>query len=255
MSWDAAQYLKFAAPRLRPALDLLARVPEDLPPGPLVDLGCGTGSATLAIAARWPAAEVVGVDSSPDMLAREAPPGARVRWQQADIGGWSAPAPAGLIYSNAALHWLPAHDRLFPALLGQLAAGGVLAVQMPRNFGAPSHRLIDETARDGPWRERLLPLLQPPPVAEPGWYVEQLAPRVAALDVWETEYQQILSGPDPVKEYTKGTWLGRFLQALPPDQAAAFEADYAQRVRAAYAPLADGRTVFPFRRLFIVARR
>jgi trans-aconitate 2-methyltransferase len=255
MSWDASQYLKFAAPRLRPALDLLARVPDGLEPGLAVDLGCGTGTAAERIAARWPGCDVIGVDSSAEMLARESPPGSRVRWQQADIATWRAAAPADLIYSNAALHWLPDHAALFPALLAQLAPGGVLAVQMPRNFSAPSHALIHETARAGPWRERLAPLLTPPPVAEPLWYVERLAPLAGALEVWETEYQQILTGPDPVKEYTKGTWLGRFLQALPADEAAAFEADYAARVRAAYPPLADGRTVFPFKRLFIVAVR
>jgi trans-aconitate 2-methyltransferase len=253
MSWDTHQYLKFAGPRLRPALDLLAAVPAALDPRIVVDLGCGTGSATQRIAERWPAAEVIGVDGSPDMLAREAPAGSHVRWVQADIGRWRAPAPVDLIYSNAALHWLPDHAALFPMLLDQLAPGGVLAVQMPRNFDAPSHQLIHETALDGRWRERLASLIGPPPVAEPRWYVDRLSPLVAELDVWETEYQQILSGPDPVKEYTKGTWLMRFLQALPADEAAAFEADYAARVRDAYPPLADGRTLFPFRRLFLLA--
>lgn len=256
MSWNVAQYLRFAGPRLRPALDLLAQVPADLDPTLVVDLGCGTGSATQLMAARWPRAEVVGVDGSADMLAQaalQAPAGSRVRWQQAGIGDWRSTQPAALIFSNAALQWLPEHARLLPALLGQLASGGVLAVQMPRNFGACSHTLMHETARNGPWRARLAPLITPPPVAEPAWYIEHLAPQVAALEVWETEYQQILSGPDPVKEYTKGSWLSRFLQALPAAQAAAFEADYAVRLRAAYAPLADGRTVFPFRRLFIVA--
>jgi trans-aconitate 2-methyltransferase len=257
MAWNADQYLKFAGPRLRPALDLLARLPDGLDPACAVDLGCGTGSATQLLAARWPRAELIGVDTSADMLAREAPTGSRVRWVQADIGdpsSWAPAVPPALIFSNAALHWLPDHAALFDGLLAQLAQGGVLAVQMPRNFGAPSHTLIHEVARDGPWRDRLAPLIGPPPVAEPARYVEWLAPRVAQLDVWETEYQQILSGPDPVKEYTKGTWLMRFLQALPADEAAAFEADYAARVRRAYPPLADGRTLFPFRRLFIVAQ-
>jgi trans-aconitate 2-methyltransferase len=261
MGWDTAQYLKFAGPRLQPALDLLARLPAALAAPVVVDLGCGTGSATQRLAARWPQAEVTGVDGSAAMLAQaaaDAAPGARLRWRQADIGdlaAWAPAAPAGLIYSNAALHWLPDHATLFPALVSLLAPGGVLAVQMPRNFDAPSHRLIHETALDGPWRARLAPLLVPPPVAAPAAYIDLLAPRVAALDVWETEYQQLLTGPDPVKEYTKGTWLMRFLQALPPDEAAAFEADYAARVRAAYPPMADGRTLFPFRRLFIVAVR
>lgn len=255
MSWNPEQYLKFAGPRLQPALDLMARLPADLAAPLAVDLGCGTGSATLRLAERWPQAEVIGVDDSADMLARAAPACSRVRWVQGHLGHWRVPSPAGLIFSNAALHWLPDHVTLFPTLLSQLAPGGVLAVQMPRNFGAPSHQLIHATALDGPWRARLAPLVTPPPVAEPRWYIEQLAPHVNALDVWETEYQQVLTGPDPVKEYTKGTWLMRFLQALPPDEAAAFEVDYAARVRAAYPPLADGRTLFPFRRLFIVAVR
>lgn len=257
MAWDTAQYLKFAGARLQPALDLLARVPDGLNPATVVDLGCGSGSATTRIAARWPQADVLGVDSSAQMLA-QAPSGHGIRWLQADIARPADWAPAGgldLIYSNAALHWLPDHATLFPALLATLRPGGVLAVQMPRNFGAPSHQLIHATALEGPWRECLAPLLTPPPVAAPRWYIEQLTPQVAALDVWETEYQQVLTGPDPVKEYTKGTWLMRFLQALPADEAAAFEADYAARVRVAYPPLADGRTLFPFRRLFIVAVR
>ncbi len=263
MGWNTTQYLKFAGPRLQPALDLLARLPETLAAPVVVDLGCGTGSATRRLAARWPQAEVTGVDGSAAMLAQaqadaEAAPGARLRWLQADIGdlaAWAPPVPVGLIFSNAALHWLPDHAALFPALVSRLAPGGVLAVQMPRNFDAPSHRLIHDTARDGPWRARLAHLLTPPPVAEPAVWIDRLAPVVSALEVWETEYQQLLTGPDPVKEYTKGTWLMRFLQALPPDEAAAFEAAYAARVREAYPPRADGRTLFPFRRLFILAVR
>jgi trans-aconitate 2-methyltransferase len=257
MSWNPAQYLKFAGPRLRPALDLLARVPDAPLAAPLaVDLGCGTGSATRLIGARWPDAEVVGVDASPSMLGSEPAPGRpRLRFEQADIAHWRAPAPAGLIFSNAALHWLDDHAALWPALLAQLAPGGVLAVQMPRNFDAPSHTLIAETVHAGPWRAQLAPLLRPVPVAPPRWHVERLAPRVSALDVWETEYLHLLEGPDPVKEWTKGTWLAPLLQALAGDEAAAFEADYARRLRAAYPPLPDGRTPFPFRRLFIVATR
>jgi trans-aconitate 2-methyltransferase len=128
----------------------------------------------------------------------------------------------------------------------------VLAVQMPRNFGAPSHTMIADTVRAGPWRARLEPLLKPSPVAEPGYYYGVIAPRVAQLDIWETEYLQVLDGIDPVKEWTKGTWLKQFLDALDQPQRSAFESDYAARVRSAYPMRDDGRTLFPFRRLFIV---
>jgi trans-aconitate 2-methyltransferase len=177
-----------------------------------------------------------------------------VRWLEQGLADWRADAPADLIYSNAALHWLPDHQRLFPELLVQLAPGGVLAVQMPRNFDAPSHTMIADTVRAGPWRARLQPLLRPAPVAAPAFYYGVLAALVARVDIWETEYLQVLEGVDPVKEWTKGTWLKQFLDALgDASEREAFEQDYAARVRTAYPMRADGKTLLPFRRLFIVA--
>jgi len=252
--WDPAQYLRFAQPRLRPALELLARVDLEAP-GVAYDLGCGTGAMARIIAERWPRCRVTGVDSSRAMLdaAGATPP--NLEWQQQDIGAWSAEVPADLLYSNAALHWLPDHDRLFAHLLAQLSPGGVLAVQMPRNFAAPSHRAIGETVRDGPWRTRLEPQLREMPVGEPAWYLNLLSARCAAVDLWETEYFQVLQGEDPVKEWTKGTWLAPLLTALPPQQRDEFERAYAARVARAYPRRADGTTVLPFRRLFFVAQR
>ncbi len=251
--WNPAQYLRFAQPRLRPALELLARVELDAP-AVVVDLGCGTGSITRLMAERWPQARVTGVDSSRQMLdaADTAPP--NLHWQQQDIGSWESDEPADLIYSNAALHWLPGHDRVLPQLLRQLAPAGVLAVQMPRNFAAPSHTAIAEAALAGPWRARLEPLLRPAPVATPVWYLDLLSPHCNSLDIWETEYYQILRGDDPVKEWTKGTWLAPLLAALAEPERSAFEQAYAQRVACAYPRRADGTTVLPFKRLFMVAR-
>ena len=253
MSWSPEQYLRFAAPRLRPAADLLAAVPLAAP-RVVVDLGCGAGNVTRLLGERWPEARITGVDDSASMLAKAAQEFPRAHWQRCGIADWHGDEPVDLIYSNAALQWLGDHGRLFPSLFAQLAPGGVLAVQMPRNFEAPSHREIASTVQAGPWRERLAPLLVPSPVAAPGVYYEILAPLAARLDIWETEYLQVLEGEDPVKEWTKGTWLRRFLDALADDaERAAFEADYAVRVRLAYPRRADGRTLFPFRRLFIVA--
>ena len=278
MTWSPEQYLRFAQPRLRPALDLLARIDVAMP-ARVCDLGCGAGNVTEFLVQRWPGADVVGIDGSAAMLerARQALPS--VRWVRHDIAQWSPAqhrderiggrngARIGkrigkrkeerfdVIFSNAALHWLPDHQRLFPALVARLAPRGVLAVQVPNNFAAPSHTAIADTVLNGPWRSRLAPLLGPPPVAEPARYFDWLRPHVADIDIWQSEYLQVLEGADPVKEWTKGTWLKRFLEALEPPQATAFEAAYAERVRAAYPPLADGRTLFPFRRLFILARR
>lgn len=253
VAWDPGQYLKFADHRLRPAVDLLNRIDLDQP-REVYDLGAGAGNVTRLIKERWPDAHVTGIDDSDAMLAKAAATAPAITWQRADLATWRPSRPADLIYSNAALHWLPAHDRLFPTLLGALAPGGVLAVQMPRNFGARSHTAISEAALAGPWRATLEPLLRPAPVADPDFYYGVLAARAAALDVWETEYLQVLEGPDPVKEWTKGTWLKPLLDALREPERSRFEAAYAALVAQAYPRRADGRTLFPFRRLFLVAR-
>jgi trans-aconitate 2-methyltransferase len=252
MAWDPAQYLKFAGPRLRPALDLLQRIDAEAP-ATVYDLGAGAGNVTRLIAARWPDARVVGVDSSAEMLAKAAAENPAIEWQKADLAAWRPDRPADLIYSNAALHWLPEHPPLLSSLIGCLASNGVLAVQMPRNFGAPSHTSITETALNGPWRPVLEPLLNPSPVSPPEFYYDLLAPLSNSLDIWETEYLQVLEGANPVKEWTKGTWLTPLLAALDEPERSGFETAYGERVAAAYPPRADGKTLFPFRRMFLIA--
>jgi trans-aconitate 2-methyltransferase len=252
MSWDPQQYARFSGQRLRPALDLIARIPSENPQT-VVDLGCGTGSVTRILRERWPRASITGVDGSPQMLAEARKLKADLVWEQCDVAAWTPEAAFDLIFSNAALHWLDDHPGLFARLCGKIAAGGVLAVQMPRNFGAPSHTLIHELAASPPWRETLAGLLRPQPVLTPEAYYDLLAPAARVLDIWETEYLQVLEGENPVAEWTKGTWLAPLLAALAPPARAAFEAEYRRRVLQAYPRQPDGKTLFPFRRLFIVA--
>ena len=177
-----------------------------------------------------------------------------VTWRCSDVATWRPAASVDLIFSNAALHWLPDHATLFPDLILFLSPGGVLAVQMPRNFDAPSHTAIHEAAVAGPWRERLAGLVRATPVALPEEYHRWLSPHTATLDIWETTYLHELEGDNPVAEWTKGTWLRPFLDALDRAERPAFEADYRARVAAAYPRSIDGETLFPFQRIFIVAR-
>ena len=252
MAWDPGQYLKFAGPRLRPALDLLQRIDVEAP-RVVYDLGAGAGNVTKLIAARWPMARVVGIDGSAEMLAKAVAENPNIEWRQADLGRWRPDQPPDVIYSNAALHWLDAHERVIPDVFAQLAPGGVMAVQMPRNFAALSHTSITDAALAGPWRGKLEPLLRPSPVAPQEFYYDLLAPRAASLDMWESEYLQVLDGENPVKEWTKGTWLLPLLAALDEPERSGFEAAYGERVAAAYPPRRDGRTLFPFRRMFLIA--
>ncbi len=254
MAWDPNQYLKFAGLRLRPALDLLAQIPLEAPQT-VFDLGAGAGNVTRILQDRWPDAAVTGVDSSPEMFEKARSEHPDIGWRLSDLADWRPDQPADIIYSNAALHWLSDHRALFTALMDSVAPGGVLAVQMPRNFSAPSHTAMADAAREGPWRDILEPLLRPAPVAEPDYYYDVLTAAGADPVIWETEYVQVLEGDDPVKEWTKGTWLRPLLDALDEPDRSVFEAAYAAKVRAAYPRRDDGVTLFPFRRLFIVAAK
>jgi trans-aconitate 2-methyltransferase len=253
-SWDPRQYLKFADHRLRPALDLLAQIPLERPAS-IYDLGCGPGTVTRLLAERWPDATIVGIDSSPDMLAKARQEAPAIPFVEADIAAWSPPAPVELLYSNATLHWLDNHDRLLPRLLALLAPGGVLAVQMPRNVDAPSHRLMAAVAEDGPWRTKLSAVRAVLRSVESAHtYYRILAPLARRVDIWESEYLHALEGENPVAEWTKGTGLRPYLDALGEAERSTFFAAYAARVAAAYPKEADGRTLLPFRRLFFVAQ-
>jgi trans-aconitate 2-methyltransferase len=253
MRWEPAQYLKFAGHRLRPAIDLLNRVDAD--PRTIVDLGAGTGNVTRLLQARWPGARITGVDSSSEMLARAADALPQVVWEEDDLAEWRPRVPVDLLYSNAALHWVEDHRALFPALFTTVAEGGTFAVQMPNNFAARSHTAIGDVVASGPWRSKLEPLLRIPPVQHPSVYFDLLAPAASSLDIWETEYVHVLEGDRPVLEWIKGTWLRPLLGALNEDERAEFESRYAEVSDAAYPRRADGRTLFPFRRLFIIATR
>jgi trans-aconitate 2-methyltransferase len=252
MTWDPQQYGRFSGQRLRPALDLIARIPAENPRS-VVDLGCGTGNVTRILRERWPGAGIAGVDGSPQMLTEARKTESNIRWDQIDVAEWNPPEKFDLIFSNAALHWLDDHPALFARLFEKVAQGGVLAVQMPRNFAAPSHTLIHELAASPPWRQALAGLVRPHPVLAPEVYYRLLASVARTLDIWETEYLQVLEGDNPVAEWTKGTWLAPLLSALEPRARAVFEAEYRSRVLQAYPRQPDGKTLFPFRRLFIVA--
>lgn len=254
MGWDPNQYLAFGDVRLQPALDLLARIPLDAPKS-VIDLGCGAGNVTRALKVRWPGARITGVDNSPEMLERARAEDPDMEWIEASILEWRPAAPADVVFSNAALHWLDEHDKLFPRLMEYVAPGGFLAVQMPRNWLAPSHTCLTEAVHAGPWRDRLEPMLRPAPSHAPAFYYDVLMPLATSLALWETEYCQVLEGENPVAEYVKGTQLKRFLDALDEPERSEFENDYRERIRAAYPKRNCGKTLFPFRRLFILAGR
>lgn len=259
-SWDPRQYKHYGGLRLRPALELFERIDVDRPRR-VYDLGCGVGEIARLMAERWPDAQVVGSDSSAAMIEKARAAGAsRVQWVVEDAATWAAPQPVDVIYSNAMLHWLPRHDTVFPRLVEQLRPGGVLAVQMPLSWPEPSHRLMRETLAAGNGGKgygdaTLREQMDRRWVDDADAYYDLLKSRCSEIDIWETRYLQVLEGEDPVLEWVKGTGLRPILDALQDAELEGFLAEYAARLREAYPPRAGGETLYPFPRLFLVARR
>ncbi|WP_211462203.1 trans-aconitate 2-methyltransferase [Collimonas silvisoli] len=250
--WDAKQYMHFGNERLRPALDLLAYVPEQEPQR-VVDLGCGTGNVSALLKARWPAADVLGVDSSENMLAAAAAAVPECRFEHADLAHWQPDGLLDVIYSNATLQWLPDHPTLLPRLLSFLRRGAWLAVQMPAMHDAPLRQMQAELARSPSFAPHLQKVPQHPSILTAENYYDLLRPHSSKLDIWETTYLHTLRGPDAVVEWAAGTSLRPYLDALPEDKRPAFRAAYAAAMRAAYPQRENGITLLPFKRLFIVA--
>jgi trans-aconitate 2-methyltransferase len=257
-SWNADQYLKFARERTQPARDLAARVAVEAPRS-VIDLGCGPGNSTALLTARWPGAEVSGLDNSSAMIAAARRDYPRQQWAVGDIAEWAAAdgPRCDVIFSNAALQWVPDHPALYPALFRRLAPGGALAVQVPMNLDAPAHVQMRELASTPAWA-CLLPAggVREWHVHDAGFYYDLLSGMAARIELWETEYLHVMESAAAIVEWYKGTGLRPFLDALPTDgDRASFLADYGDRIAAAYPARADGHVLFPFRRFFLVAYR
>jgi trans-aconitate 2-methyltransferase len=250
-SWDPDRYLAFSDERGRPFADLVARIgAED--PRTVVDLGCGAGNLTVLLARRWPAARVLGVDSSVEMV-RAAPSDTGVEFTVGDIREWSGLGdPVDVLVSNAALQWVPGHLDLLPGLVGEVAPGGWLALQVPGNFDEPSHTIRRELAAESAYAAHTAGVAVPD-AHDAETYLHVLRELGCQVDAWETTYLHVLEGPDPVFRWVSGTGARPTLEALPPDLRADFEEEFKARLRVAY-PDRAGVVVLPFRRIFVVAR-
>ena len=251
--WNSEQYLKFADERTRPARDLLAQVPLEEPHS-VFDLGCGPGNSTELLAARYPDAEITGVDSSQEMLESARSRFPELKFVRADVGAWTPGGQCDLLFANAVFQWVPDHPRVLQRLAGRLSPGGVLAVQIPDNLGEPVHELMRETAAQGPWASRMGDAARDElPTAEE--YYDLLRSAASEVDLWRTTYHHPLEGAEGIVEWMKGTGLRPFLAKLAADEERAFIQSYTARIAAAYPLRADGRVLLKFPRLFIIAIR
>jgi trans-aconitate 2-methyltransferase len=253
--WAPELYHRFADERARPAHELLARVPLEAPET-VVDIGCGSGLSTAPLVARWPAAHVTGLDSSPAMLKKAAAELPGVAFVEADVSTWAPQAPVDLLFSNAALQWVPDHATLLPRLVSFLRPGGVFAYQVPVNMGEPSHVAMREAGAAVPFAAKLTQAVkarEPMHSAEAVW--DMLSPHVRALDIWDTIYQHVMPDHQAIVEWVKATGLRPWLDPLDAGEQAIYLATYLERLKAQYGVRVDGKVLLAFPRRFVVAVR
>lgn len=252
--WNAKAYRRFETERSRPAADLLARVPAGARHS-IVDLGCGPGNSTELLAERYPEGEIVGLDSSPDMLASARARLPRLAFAEGDIAHWRG-GPADLVFANAVLHWVPDHIAVMARLARQLAPSGCLAAQMPDNENEPTHALMREIAAEPRFRDALAGAAGArEAIGSFADYDAALSPLCEEIDIWRTVYVHRLEGPDAIVAWVESAGLRPFLAPLASEERAAFLERYRAAIALAYRPRAGGGVLLEFPRLFVVAAR
>jgi trans-aconitate 2-methyltransferase len=254
VNWSPDQYLRFAPERALPFRHLVAAV-DDLEPSTVVDLGCGPGGLLATLLKRWPTARITGIDASEAMIerARRKTVAGSLDFETGDAVTWQASEPVDLMLANACFHWIDDHHRLFDHLLPQLAENGTLAFQVPANHTEPSHTILGELCSSFRWRDRLEGFPRTG-IHEPQWYLDELGSRGLEVNAWQTTYFHILEGEDPVLEWVRGTTLRPVLERLQDGEQGPFLEEYGALLRKAY-PTRDGKTVFSFKRTFVVAMK
>ncbi len=256
--WDPSTYLRFGDERSRPFGDLVSRIGAPAPRA-VVDLGCGPGTLTETLAERWPQARITGLDSSAEMIERAAAGGGRAAYAVGDVRTWTPGSDVDVVVCNAVLQWVPDHEPLLQRWAARLPAGAWLAVQVPGNVDAPSHRAMRAVAAAPAWRDALADAqVGPRTVPDPQEYARLLTAAGCAVDAWETTYVHLLPAGDPaehpVLRWMEGTALRPVRAALGGGERwAAFRSELAGALAQAYPPR-DGVVYFPFRRIFVVAR-
>lgn len=251
--WDPNLYLKFSDQRARPAADLIAQIKLDNPRR-IIDLGCGTGNSTEQLHARWPNAELTGLDNSQNMLSQARQNHPDWNWEKNTIENWKPERAYDLVFSNAALHWVPDHGTLFPRLLNAVMPGGALAVQMPYNFQSPAHQGMKRVAAYPRWAGRLDGASEKYHVQQIVFYYKALSNAAAALNLWEVEYLQIMSSTRAILEWVRSTAMRGYLERLTdPAEQKQFEELCLREFKKCYRAEDDGKVLFPYRRMFIIA--
>jgi trans-aconitate 2-methyltransferase len=253
--WDPQQYLQFEHERTQPSIDLVARIPSE-DPHTIIDIGCGPGNSTQVLRRRWPHADIVGLDKSEKMIERARRDYPGQTWRTGDASMLEAHWQYDIVFSNAAIHWIPDHHYLIPRLFQVVGENGFLAIQVPANYKSPLYKVILNVSRSSKWRDLTSGANDQITYHGAEYYYNQLVAFTRDITIWSTTYYHILKSHEDLVAWYKSTAMKPFLERLASDDMRReFEQAVLTGCKEHYPPQADGRILYPFKRLFFIARK
>jgi trans-aconitate 2-methyltransferase len=251
--WNPQQYLKFKNERTQPSIDLVAKIRVDSPKK-IIDIGCGPGNSTQPLLSRWPKSHIVGLDSSPKMIEQAKKDFPEQKWILGDANNIDTKEKYDIVFSNAAIQFLPDQERTIPKFFSIVNENGAMAVQTPEFDTMPIGRSLKKVADSKKWKEHTAGSGDVFYFHNENFYYEILSPLAKSIEIWETSYVHVLNSHKDLIEWTNSTALRPYLDKLPNEEdKISFQNELLELLKKDYPTQKDGKVLFPFKRLFFVA--
>lgn len=253
--WNPSAYLSFTTERLQPSVDLVARIPDHTPER-IIDIGCGPGNSTEVLASRWPQAAITGIDNSAAMISQAKSDYPDKHWILCDAEEFAPDTTYDIVFSNAALQWLPDHAAVIRKWTAMLNRGGYIAVQLPLFWEMPLGGIVRSIAENSQWRHLTTDVSGLFTIHDPGYYYEMLSKYFLKTTMWITDYIHIMESHAAIMDMIQSTGMKPYLERIDDESLRTrFENEVITRVKKAYPRQSDGSVLFPFKRLFFIARK
>ena len=250
-AWNPDLYLRFKSERTQPTIDLVSRI-DLVSPKSIADLGCGPGNSTAVLRQRWPQSHILGLDSSEAMIEKARRDYPEIEWKLGDAAALDG--EYDLVFSNAALQWIPDHERLLPYLMSCVRSGGALASQISMFKDMPLNLAIEAVAARSRWCEATWSCAALFTYREPAFYYRLLSGLAGRIDMWTTSYYHVLDSRSALVDFCRSTALKPYLERLSSEgERADFEGELFDELESRYELQSDGKVLFPFDRQFFVA--
>jgi trans-aconitate 2-methyltransferase len=253
--WNPDLYLKFDRERIQPSIDLVARIDFEKPER-IIDIGCGPGNSTQILVQRWPDSEVMGVDNSPAMIEKAKKDYPNQNWRLLDAGKDEIKEKFDMVFSNATIQWIPDHAVLLKKFHNLLSDNGLIAIQIPLFWDMPIGKAIIKVAAHNRWNSVTKGVKELFTIHDSSFYYNHLSELYRAIDIWESNYIHILDSQLSILEMIRSTGLKPYLDRIGNVQDQQdFEDQVFKEIQIAYPLQINGKVLFPFKRLFFIARK